>query len=179
MLELGCGTARVTAPLAARTGTDVVGIDIDLEMLAVARSRYAGPLFCGDMRRFALRRRFPLIVVPYSSIQLLDDDGRGACFHCVAEHLEPDGVVALEIGEEPTEGLATDDVEPVAATEIGGVRVLFSAGLVVEDGFVTYQRRFDLGGAVVTADVKLAAVTRGQITREAEAAGISDLRFLP
>jgi ubiquinone/menaquinone biosynthesis C-methylase UbiE len=44
VLDLGCGTAQLTADLAARfPGAHVVGLDLSADMLAVARRRLAGP----------------------------------------------------------------------------------------------------------------------------------------
>jgi ubiquinone/menaquinone biosynthesis C-methylase UbiE len=40
VLELGCGAGEVTAFLAAQRGYNVVGADIDLAQVALARSRY-------------------------------------------------------------------------------------------------------------------------------------------
>ena len=177
VLELGCGTGRVTAPLAAQTGAVVVGLDIDPEMLAVARTRYDGPLLCGDMRRFAFHSRFPVVVIPFSSLQELDGAGRRECLAHVAAHLADEGVLALEVTDLPIEALASVEVEPVAAGELDGVSVLLSAGLVVDDSRVIYQRRFDVSGDIVASDVTLHTVTRDVIVDEAAAAGIGDIAF--
>lgn len=178
MLELGCGTGRVTAPLAERTGSLVVGLDIDREMLAVARARHRGPLVCADMRRFALNARFGVVAIPFSSVQQLDDAGRAACFAAVAAHLAPGGVLALEITRLPMDELASVELEPIAADRVDGVPVLLYAGLDVHEASVTYLRRFDVGGETSEADVTLAAVTRTQIEDEARAAGVENLRLL-
>ena len=59
VLELACGTGRVTLPLAA-AGIEIVGIDIDPVMLVAARARSSAEagrrpvLVAADMRRFAL-----------------------------------------------------------------------------------------------------------------------------
>lgn len=83
VLELGCGTGRVTLPLAA-AGLEVVGLDCSPEMLAVARDKLAGlpaaararvTLLDGDMRDFRLDRLFPLIIIPYRSFQYLLSPG--------------------------------------------------------------------------------------------------------
>ncbi len=169
----------MTTRLAEQAGVPVIGLDIDADMLSVARTRYAGPLVCGDMRRFSLGTQFPLVIVPFSSLQELDVTGRRACLALIGHHLAPGGVLALEVTELPIADLATVDMEPIAEGEIDGTPVRLSAGLVVDETSVTYRRRFDVGGEAVAADVTLAVVSPDEIAAEAEAAGIADVRFLP
>ncbi len=75
VLELGCGTGRISLPI-ARKGVEVVGVDISLPMVRKAVKR-AGeedlPVMCfvGDMRGFALKKRFPLIIVPFNAFSHL------------------------------------------------------------------------------------------------------------
>lgn len=62
-LELGCGTGRITIPL-ARAGVDITGLDIAPGMLALARQKAQGlPIAWieADARRYSLPRRFRLI----------------------------------------------------------------------------------------------------------------------
>src|SRR5947207_6079850 len=80
VLELACGSGRVTLPLAetgARVGFDVVGLELVPEMLAAAREKreQAPPevrsrlaLEEGDMRTWRADRPFDLIVTPCSSV---------------------------------------------------------------------------------------------------------------
>lgn len=87
VLELGCGTGRVTLPL-ARAGVPIVGVDRSAEMLAYARrrigrARVATPpmLVRADIRhlpfatsRVARRRHAPpfdLVIAPYGILQSL------------------------------------------------------------------------------------------------------------
>ncbi|MGH9310827.1 MAG: class I SAM-dependent methyltransferase, partial [Vicinamibacterales bacterium] len=71
VLELGCGTGRITAPV-ARTGVRIVGIDRSAPMLArasqrLARARLTAGLLRGDIRALPFRRRvkFHLVMAPY------------------------------------------------------------------------------------------------------------------
>ncbi len=80
VLELACGTGRITVPLAeegARSGFSVVGLDSEANMLRQARdkarqmpaaARQRLKLVHGDMRRWHGRELFDLIVVPCASI---------------------------------------------------------------------------------------------------------------
>ena len=77
MLELGCGTGRITLPV-ARSGAAVVGIDRSHPMLerAARRVRRAATdrahLVCGDIRHLPFRAaRFPLVMAPYGILQSL------------------------------------------------------------------------------------------------------------
>jgi SAM-dependent methyltransferase len=77
VLELGCGTGRITLP-AARTGARVIGIDRSEPMLARAlqrlrRARLPVRLLRGDIRQlpFSPRTRFGLVMAPYGILQSL------------------------------------------------------------------------------------------------------------
>jgi ubiquinone/menaquinone biosynthesis C-methylase UbiE len=81
ILELGCGTGRITLPM-SRTGARVVGIDRSASMLAraherVRRSRLAGrpALVRGDITALPFpSSSFDLVAAPYGILQSLLDD---------------------------------------------------------------------------------------------------------
>ena len=172
VLEVACGTGRVTEPLAA-TGTEVVGLDVDREMLAVARRRCPTvPLVVADMRRFALHRRFPLVIVPYNGLQLLvTPDDRAACMSVLAEHLAPGGRLAFEV-RDFISGAATTELahEPLATAALGEATVTLHAGLDqhVASRVTTYRRRFevhrpDTATQLVDHDIALYSYRRGEV----------------
>jgi ubiquinone/menaquinone biosynthesis C-methylase UbiE len=77
VLELGCGTGRVTIPV-ARTGARVVGVDRSAEMLGYARKRSRRArrrpiLLRADIRSLPFRTRtgFDLVMAPYGILQSL------------------------------------------------------------------------------------------------------------
>ena len=78
VLELGCGTGRISAPV-ARAGVDLVGIDRSAPMLARAQRRLRrvpggrARLIRGDIRRLPFRRAtgFALVMAPYGILQSL------------------------------------------------------------------------------------------------------------
>ena len=106
VLELACGTGRVSLPL-ARAGFRVTAIDSAAEMLDVLRVKMAGePEEVGrrlevieqDMRSFELDRLFRLICLPFNSMLLLSSPvERQAMLNRVREHLAPSGAFAFEI----------------------------------------------------------------------------------
>ncbi len=100
ILELACGTGRVAIPL-SMAGHDVTGLDLSAEMLRVARAKSAGlPIrfVRGNMKRFALGRRFNLIYCTFRSFQsLLTPADQRACLACVRRHLAPGGRLIVNI----------------------------------------------------------------------------------
>ncbi len=102
VLELGCGTGRVTIPI-AQAGIDVVGLDDAPPMLDVARRKAAAAgvrvrWITADMASFSLDQRFGLVIIPFRSfLHLLTEAGQLACLRCVYDHLLPGGRFALNV----------------------------------------------------------------------------------
>jgi ubiquinone/menaquinone biosynthesis C-methylase UbiE len=106
VLELGCGTGRVTLPI-ARAGARIVGVDRSAEMLAHARRR-AGrakyrknvSLVRGDIRTlpFLKSTRFDLVMAPYGILQsLIRESDLRATLASVAGVLRSQGVFGLDL----------------------------------------------------------------------------------
>ena len=75
VLELACGTGRVTLPV-AETGAPTTGLDNSVAMLAIAerKAEVAGlevTWVQGDMASFRLAQRFGLAIIPCRSFLLL------------------------------------------------------------------------------------------------------------
>jgi ubiquinone/menaquinone biosynthesis C-methylase UbiE len=104
VLELGCGTGRCTLSI-ARAGIPVVGLDLSTAMLNKARQKaktmgLEGKIewIEGDMSRFDLGRRFPLIIIPYRSfLHLLTVREQVETLKRVRRHLADDGLFAFNI----------------------------------------------------------------------------------
>lgn len=104
LLELGCGTGRITIPLAEQDWS-VVGIDFSPSMLRRARSKSEGkprrPRWIeADIARlgeFELGEPFDLVLIPYSAFQLLSPEDRLGTLWGVARHLRPGGRLLMDI----------------------------------------------------------------------------------
>jgi len=101
VLELGCGTGRVTVPI-AQAGVEVVGLDNAPAMLDVARSKAgttSNPRWVlGSMTDFVLDQRFGLAIIPFRSfLLLLTVEEQKACLARIHEHLVEGGRLALNI----------------------------------------------------------------------------------
>ena len=166
VLELGCGTGRLTLPL------DAVGLDLDPEMLAVARARGARRLVRADMRRFFFRARFNLVVIAYNTLQLLlDEEDRVDCLRCAAAHMAPHGLVALEVTDFQA-GATVRTVEPELLTSAGGVTLY--GGLVHDFGrrVTTYYSSFEEAGQTRMDHVRLRCLNRSELESLLGAAGL-------
>jgi ubiquinone/menaquinone biosynthesis C-methylase UbiE len=106
VLELGCGTGRVTLPI-ARSGARIVGVDRSAEMLGYARRR-AGrakyghnvALVRSDIRSLPFRAatRFDLVMAPYGILQsLIRESDLRATLASVATVLSRRGVFGLDL----------------------------------------------------------------------------------
>ena len=101
ILELGCGTGRITVPI-AEDGHQVVGLDRSAAMLerAERRARRADVEVRwveGDMRAFSFNEAFALIFVALNSFLMLEPDDRWSCLARMREHLAPRGRVAIDV----------------------------------------------------------------------------------
>jgi SAM-dependent methyltransferase len=113
VLELGCGTGRVTIPL-AKEGINITGLDIVPGMLARAKEK-AGKLPIkwveGDTRNFQLGRQFDLIYTAGSIFQhLVKRSEQEMLLACVYEHLTPEGLFAVDLLY-PSQGRMEDSEE--------------------------------------------------------------------
>lgn len=101
ILELGCGTGRVTIPL-ARDGHRVVGMDVSSAQLDVARRKAAAAgvnaeFILADMRDFALPEPFALVIIPFNTFLHAAPAERPAVLARVREHLSGNGVFVLDV----------------------------------------------------------------------------------
>jgi SAM-dependent methyltransferase len=97
LLDVGCGTGQHLARLRERFECE--GLDLDLEMLAVARDRL-GPdltLYQADMRDFDLGHRFDVVVSLFSAIGYARSlRGLRRSVAAMARHVEPGGLLIVE-----------------------------------------------------------------------------------
>lgn len=92
VLDAGCGTGRVAVEL-ARRGHEVVGVDSDASMLAVAR-RSAGPAWVeADLAALHLPERFDLAVAAGNVVVYLAPGTEPQVLARLAAHLVPGGLL--------------------------------------------------------------------------------------
>ena len=105
LLELGCGTGRVTIPL-SRSCKRILGIDLSEAMIAICREKLAqedippakAGVQVGDITDFDLKQQFDLIIAPYRVFQNLETDREiASLFDCIRSHLAPQGTCILNV----------------------------------------------------------------------------------
>jgi SAM-dependent methyltransferase len=151
VLDVGAGTGRVTLDLASR-GTAVVALDADASLLEALERRAAGlpvETVVADARSFSLARRFPLVLVPMQTLQLLGGSpGRTAFLRRALGHLAPGGMLAAALAD--AMDCFDDEHElppPPDACEVDGV--CYASRLLAvddEDGRAALRRRREIMG---------------------------------
>lgn len=111
VLEIACGTGRVTLQL-ARAGVRITGLELSSAMLAQARAKSAGvpnvTWVPGDMRTFDLGRQFGLVIIPGHSFQfMLTPEDQVQCLRCIQRHLRPSGVLVVHLDHQDLAWLGT------------------------------------------------------------------------
>ena len=101
LLDVACGTGKHLDLLQRHFAAE--GLDLDAELLRVARERVPGTvLHQGDMTNFDLGRRFDAVVCLFSSIGYVRTEARlRQAVACMARHVTPGGVLVVEPWFEP------------------------------------------------------------------------------
>ena len=132
VLDAGCGTGRVGIEL-ARRGIDVVGVDVDPDMLERARRRAPDVTWVlADLATFDLGRTFDVVVLAGNVLPFVEPADRAAAVACCARHVAADGrlVIGAGLGRAsrawttstsgpPTRGSSSSSGSPVGAVNRG------------------------------------------------------------
>ncbi len=140
ILELGCGTGRLTLPLAT-AGHDLVGLDRDGEMLAVCAAELSSDLnlrvhlIQADMQAYCFQQKFALIFLPCNTISTLTSVERRLVFETARRHLLPGGLFAAS----QINPAALLEIDPEGPAELEDVFSNPETGLPVQV-FSSWQR---------------------------------------
>ena len=106
VLEFGCGTGRITLPL-ARQGVDVTGMDASHSMLEVLRAKLAKEsgsvqrrtrVIEGDFRTHYLDDQFSLVIIPFRPMQhMYTTEDQLAALKNARRHLADGGILAFDV----------------------------------------------------------------------------------
>ena len=129
LLDAGCGTGRVGREL-ARRGVQVVGVDLDPTMLAVAQRKAPDVVWrIGDLATVDLGRAFDAVLLAGNVMIFLAPGTEAAVLANMARHTQPSGMVIA--GFQLLAGrLSLDRYDQLAAAE----------GLLLRERWATWDR---------------------------------------
>jgi 2-polyprenyl-3-methyl-5-hydroxy-6-metoxy-1,4-benzoquinol methylase len=133
VLDAGCGTGRVAIEL-ARHGIDVVGVDVDVSMIAEARRQAPELVWVqSDLATLCLGRSFDVVVLAGNVPLFCPVEARASLVRACAEHVRPGGVMIA--GFQLLQGYGLSEYD--SACE--------AAGVTLEERFATWDgERFEV-----------------------------------
>ncbi len=102
ILELACGTGRITIPI-AKERIPIVGLDFSVKMLEQAKRNSKDnnveiEWIEADMTDFNLKRTFSTITMPAAAMNwVLENKGIENCLNCIKDHLNQDGTFIFSV----------------------------------------------------------------------------------
>ena len=106
ILELGCGTGRVSIEL-AKLGYFITGLDLSEQMLEIYKNKIKGlpknirekiEIINGNMAEFEIDKKYSLIIAPFRAFQALtkENDIKN-CLKCIKSHLSENGIFIINV----------------------------------------------------------------------------------
>jgi SAM-dependent methyltransferase len=195
VLELGCGTGRVSLPL-ARAGIDLVGIDRSAPMLirAIRRARRLRPIpnpkslipplpprfVRGDIRALPFRRRaFAMVLAPYGILQsLIRPADLAASLVSVARVLPPGATFGIDlVPDVPKWREYTDRVQLRGRAGTARLTLVESVRQDPKRHLTTFEQRYLVRRGSRTTehrfDLTFRTLSVAQMTRQLERAGFT------
>ncbi len=130
VLELGVGSGLFAIPL-LESGVNVEGLEISEVMIDVMRKKAPNlKAYQGDIRDFSLGKRYDAVLALSSILVLLNDQQEiKRCLRCVYEHLEPEGLLLLELPNHPVEIAQSNNSQEIFSSDDNGTVVVIQSGV--------------------------------------------------
>lgn len=149
VLDLGCGTGRLTVTL-ADGAREVVGVDAAAAMLDIARSKPGGEAITwieGDARTVRLDRKFDLVLLTGHAFQVfLTVVDQKAVLRTIAAHLNPQGRFIFDsrnpLAEEWREWTREKSLQILHHPQFGEVDAWHDVSYDVQTSNATYETHY-------------------------------------
>lgn len=144
VLDVGCGTG-VHMKLLEELGFECDGIDLNQEMLEVARTRVKGSLVQGDMTDFNMGKKYDAIICMFAAFNhLMESSCARKAINCFKNHLNSGGILLIDLHNPQSNGNKQDSIGEIyremewnydSKTRIEKSSVVFNIGeKEVQDG---------------------------------------------
>jgi len=155
ILDVACGTGEHSRLLKNLFGYEVDGIDLDANLIAVARDKNPDATFYqGDMTNFVIGKAYDVVMCLFSSIGYVKTlDKVIACLRVFKEHTKDDGIIIVEPWFQP--GTLTPGKISLSTVEDEGLSIARMAYSQVNDRLSTIHFEYLIG-------------TQGNINHEVE-----------
>jgi SAM-dependent methyltransferase len=185
ILEPMCGSGRFLLPM-AQAGLSVDGVDSSAAMLAACRARARGlglevNVDLQDLASLQLSSRYSMAFIPSGSIGLVtkDEDLREA-LRRIHAHLEPSGVLLLEVVHDAGPPITATELEPreVQCEDGTSIRYTCTASRSLAGDTIRYSGTYSRRQGMQTIETEseellLRIYAPERITDELEACGFS------
>ncbi|MFW6243193.1 MAG: class I SAM-dependent methyltransferase [bacterium] len=102
ILELGCGTGKITIPL-ANNGFEITALDNSEKMIKMGKKKIKNKQvkinwILADMRNFNIDKKFSTVIIPSNNLtHLINRNDIESCFNSIKQHLKKDGKLIIDI----------------------------------------------------------------------------------
>jgi SAM-dependent methyltransferase len=164
ILEIGCGSGRVTTVLARVA--PVTAVDLVLEMLVIAAKKSPETGFlAADMRALPVTTRFDLVILADDPMShLITDEDRTSALRSISGRLAPEGRIVLEGLYRPLPG---DPLTRSRSVSAGGMRFDMEERWIPIGGGPVWNAtyRYKEAGRTREVSAKLRSWTTNEIDR--------------
>ena len=131
VLELGIGTGLFAIPL-QEAGFKIEGLEFSEVMIDTVRQKAPTlKVHQGDIRHFALDKRYEAILALSSIFVLVDNHQEiRQCLQCAYEHLQPEGLLLIELPNHPVEIELSNNSQEVHCSDGHGTIVVIQSTAV-------------------------------------------------
>ena len=147
ILDVGCGTGTHLSNL-EHCGYACEGIDLNIEMLEIAKTKVKGQVSQADMRNFNLKSRYDAIISMFAVFNHnLDVNDARRTLMCFQDHLALNGILVLDLYNPQSSGKKMNSYEGITRVmewHLNTETQLCESLVSFTEGDKTYDEKFPL-----------------------------------